>query len=439
MKWWCHQTEAREDFRKWLLARYENLDGVCKAWVGSATCEEALASAPHNLISLPGEDGFEQYFSDAEGLPPSHQKRFVDFSTWYAEALEKYVEFWLQRARHHRPKGRIALLLAGDGHPMTGARFPQLVALASRYKAEIRYAPLTQSPARIFAMSSLVTTAARFYHVPLTLDASGCRIPEGLNAIIAYATSLNVQGLSTDAIFRSDTDKGLSEAQIAIDIIRHYLTQISTASPHIETAILLSERQMAVNHRLLLDWQGHTTRLRDTVDLAVFTENLIDAETLQGYRFLISPPDALLSDDVLEKVEDFIERGGIWIAHRSVPPKDFIAQAKLSETDAKGVYGLGEGFLALVPGEASVNRYGNERFAKDVGKILKRRGPWVPLQFPSLDTDGVFVTQRDESILVWNTLPTPTRIRLVGLESLLEIGGGEMKSVTISEDRKTSP
>ncbi len=411
LKWWCDQPEARQEFRDWLEKKYGGADGVCDAWVCSATGIESFANAPHNLVSLPGEPGYDQYFQDATGLPVKFQRRFQDFTTWYANALENHVEFWLERARIHRPEGRIAVFMAGEGHPMTGVNFSRLIKLASKYDAEVRFAAPTQNPGRLSAILSQVSAAAAYYKVPLTLDAAGANVPSGLTTFFNMAAMVNAHGLVIDAIFRGSDEAALKDAKQAIEIIKQHLTSVPSAETEVEVAVLLPESALALDHRLLADWQITTARLRDVLDLHVLNEVLIQEGGLKEYRFLLSPPLARADDESLKKILEFVDQGGVWIADRSA-----VTDSIIQEYDQKaenGCQNRGKGFISLLQTATSENPGGAGRFAPETAQLLQCETRWSSPDTFSLNTDGVFVTKRvDGSWLLWNTLSRKITVKV---------------------------
>ena len=394
-RWWCAQPEAREDFRQWLLERHGSLEAVSKSWAGDIRDATAIATAPHNFICLPDEDGFDQYFRDAEGLPAFMQSRFRDFSTWYARAMETHAEFWLQRAAQYRKQGRITLALAGDGHPQTGADLPRLVHLASRHGADVRYAPPGHLPGRIFALAGPVISAARHYGVELELDATGTSVPQGLRSFLWLAAVAPFKTLVSDAVFGSKKPEAVERATLAIDLIREHLTTVPTARPRIEVAVLMPESLLALDHRRLLAWQGFAARLRDVVDLEIFSESLVRDDALASVRFLVSPPQALPDRDTLVQIEAFVNAGGVWIAPTESLPEAFLE--RLAQDPDNPVAAVESGYVVSVDARPG-------RLVREVARVLQTQDAWQPLQWPSWQIDDVFVTVReDESLLLFNT------------------------------------
>ncbi len=405
-RWWCAQPEAREAFRKWLLERHGSLEAVSKAWAGDIRDATAIATAPHNYICLPAEDGYEQYFRDAAGLPPFMQNRFRDFSTWYARAMERHAEFWLQRARQYRKQGRVTLALAGDGHPQTGADLPRLVHLASQYHADVRYAPPGHLPGRIFALAGPVVSAARHYGVELELDATGASVPQGLRSFLWLATAAPSRTLVSDAVFGSKDPRAIDGARFAIELIREHLTSVPTGEPRIEVALLMPESRLALDHRRLLAWQGFAARLRDVVDLEIFSESLVRDDALASVRFLVSPPEALPDPETSAKIEAFVEAGGVWIAPTESLPEPF--RDRLAQDPNNPVAGVGEGYVAEVDARPG-------RLVREVARVLQTQDLWPPLQWPSWQIDDVFVTVReDDSLLLFNTGQRAASVTIAG-------------------------
>lgn len=428
--WWCFQPEAREDFRNWLIERHGSVGDVASEWVGDVTGTASIATSPHNFVMLPGEEGYEQYFADAQGLPSNIQRRFLDFARWYSQAMEEHAAFWLERARKHRPNGRIALFAAGNGHPMTGGNLARLVRLASQHRSEVRYWPPSQSPAVLFACASPLVAAAAQYDVPLSLDSSGAAVPSGLGAFLWFAAAYDIHDLATDVVLGAQGGGANEKASIGVEILQRHLREIPSASPRIEVALLTPESVLALEHGRLLEWQGLAARLRDVVDLHLLSESMIrdgalESESRLGIRFLISPPSTIPPSETVDRIAQFVAGGGVWIVpNRSLPPGTMeIVPNVIDEPVIK----VGKGYIVPVVEPTGAR---GQRLSRDIALILKRRDFWEPLEWPSFDTDGVYVTDRaDGTVLLFNTLPSRATVKLFGGKRTEELESEELRVV----------
>ncbi len=140
---WCGDEYALADFRDWARRKYGALSLLNQAW---GTQYESFETVDYPAR---GED-LPQVNVGVLKATPQERRRWLDFVTWYREAMTDLSDWWLADARKHFPNTQIYLCTGGDAHPTMARSSP--TSAGSRQRTGRECASLTRgrtSPATL--------------------------------------------------------------------------------------------------------------------------------------------------------------------------------------------------------------------------------------------------------------------------------------------------
>ncbi len=241
---------------------------------------------------------------------PTSPRRWLDFVEWYHEALIERLGVLFDVARKHFPETPICVNLGWPFEKIVlGQDLSGLVKMLAS-KGMIVRSPTGPMVTHLYTRR--VATAARFYHAPrLSTE------PVDGSAPIGEIAGALFKDLTTGVRWHFDYPENMERAptpfQHARSLPRHDY-------PRIDAAIFFS----TTAHRLenWNNWregfQGGYPEgmapwlegLRDILDYDVVDERLIDDGALRTYRLLIWPFGTRVESRTMEKIRDWVERGG---------------------------------------------------------------------------------------------------------------------------------
>jgi hypothetical protein len=285
--WWAGEPEARAHFRHWVETRYGRIDRLNAAWgMGFASFD----------VDYPQD--------------PSSPRRWLDFVDWYHEALVERLGVLFDAARRHFPDTPICVNLGWPfekvalGQDLTG-----LVRMLASKRIIVRS---PTGPMVTHLYTRRVSSAARFYRPPgISTE------PVDGSAPVAEIAGALFKDLTTGATWHFDYLENVDRAR---ETFEHARTVPRHAYPRIDSAIFFS----TAAHRLenWNNWregfQGGYPEgmapwlegLRDILDYDVLDERLIDDGALNSYRLLVWPFGMRVESRTLERVRNWVERGG---------------------------------------------------------------------------------------------------------------------------------
>lgn len=285
---WCGDDAAQANFRRAMIRKYGDLAALNKAWGTQFTKEEEIRYPK----------------SPAEG-----KRWWLDFVGWYQNGITYFVDVVCRLSQRYFPHTlRILPIGFPDEDVRYGADISALVKVASRYGVAVRsthagYLPLADSESFMLAR---IASACRFYGVPLWLETTGTlseqRQAEALyEAITQGATGFfdwAVNPITNQSTYEQNL-RHLTTGQRVVDVAMFFPS----------TAVRLADVGEAPTMR------SGCARARDLFAFDIIDERMIRDGALSRYRLLVFWEGQVVEQDVLEKIAEWVESGGVAVAY----------------------------------------------------------------------------------------------------------------------------
>ena len=322
---WMGDQYAIENFRHFLERKYGDVEALSNSW------------------GKPFED-FDEIFPLQGKAGDLSDTAYLDTILWYSEAMTEYCRFWLETAREIYPTKKIYLCAGGVGEPILGANFSRLAKLASEYGAGIRLTNETTDYDLNFAHTRWMTTACRFYGCDLTLEPSGVVQPEGHVSRIYNAVTSGANGIY-------DYVPNRLISQVSATALMEHSDLLHKGNRKVDVAAFLSRTSWVIDRAnpipTFID-------LRDYLDFDIVDETLIVDGILERYRILMLFEGASYEQDVIDKIREWVEKGGVLISFNTGPVMREIGSGKevddlfqdVPEKSVRGVVQIAPSLLA---------------------------------------------------------------------------------------------
>ncbi len=288
--WWCADPLARASFRNAMMHKYGDLDVLNAAW--------------HTHFRSPDEI---TYPADPHALS---RRAWLDFTHWYLGSVSSLTDTVCRVARAHFPHTLLMLPVGfGDENPRGGNDNSMIPKIAARYKVDVRsthggFKPFPQNQA---SMLGRIATACRFYGVPFWTEPPSAITPEGELGRFFEAVSEGSKGFfdwganvlrNRDIYYRYG--KFLRVEKPVVDVAMFYPTTTHLLQPDIGYPQMLEQGCAA---------------LRDVLNYDIVDERLIQDGALDRYRILVLWEGTVVEAGTLEKIRDWVARGGVLVAY----------------------------------------------------------------------------------------------------------------------------
>jgi hypothetical protein len=299
---WCGDARARQDFRESALKRYGTLAGINAAW-GTAFAEPTAIAYPPWTAS----EGPPSAELQALPLPARTQarRRWLDFVDWYQQAMVDFAAKAVAVSRRHYPDTPHEVKIGfGSERVMYGADYTAFVARSQADSYTVRSTHGKLEPYFYRRFSS----AARHYGVPLVTEPpSGVSRDEEVERIFKDAIS------GTTEYF--DYPQNLLDAS---DLFARF--GIYLEGQHSLTAVAFffptTDHRLRAGQHLPTRLKAACDAATDRFDYSILDERLVRAGALARERLLILVEGNVIEADVLERIQAWVEEGGVLLAAR---------------------------------------------------------------------------------------------------------------------------
>ncbi len=296
--WWCGDEYARRDWRRWCRERYGSLADLNAAWSTS----------------------FEDW-SRIEPFPPARapsRRAAADLFRWYTESMTDYAEFWVRTARELYPDTPIYLCTGGHGQPELGADFGAQARMCARYDAGIRITNQSDDAPGDFAVTRMVSSAARLYGGYYTTEPGGANTPKGVAARIFDAVSGGARGVYFKTLVNPPDRPSPTAVRFA-----EFAEYLVPNEPALGVAALMPNSSLVLTPGTMETMIQRTQVLRDAFDFEFIDENMIGDGLLSRFRALLFPAGNTVERPALEAIGAWVRNGGVlFVPEGSAPPVD---------------------------------------------------------------------------------------------------------------------
>ena len=300
--WWADDEHAVRAFAEAMRSKYGDVGKLNAAW-GTSLTSFADVRPPKELSD-------EKFKPSPTAFSPAHDKRrWLDFITWYHQALVDFAERSVQTVLKYFPKEKVRIKPGGTSHginPITyGTDSPAFAKMLAKYDIVSQPADCVGAP---FA-DKWLATAYQFYKVPLCTEPSG-----SLDRNTFVRRMFSDASCGASQLFTYEFEQHVPEIQKYVHLY--------TGQPG-ETDVALF--CPSTFHRLGGD-AGPTVMagnaLRDLCEFDVLDELLIldgALTTTTRYKALIVVQADTVEQAVLTKLEAYAEAGGRVITLGELP------------------------------------------------------------------------------------------------------------------------
>jgi hypothetical protein len=336
-------------------------------------------------VKPPAELSNEKFKPSPAAFPkPENKRRWLDFITWYHQALIDFSEKSVQTVLKYFPKEKVRLKPGGTSHgvnPITyGTYSPGYAKMAGKYPGIVLQPG--DCDGAVFA-DKWLGTAYQFYGVTLgTEPASQLDHPRFVQRMFSEASA------GASQFFTYEFDRHIPD-------IQHYISLYTGKSGDTSVALFCP----TTFHRLGGDASPTVMagdRLRDLCEYDVLDELLIldDALVPQRYKALVVVQADVVDQPVLDKIEAFTRAGGRVITLGKLPFRNVEGKASPVADSAKPINGLRP----------------DNQWLRDLAVEMKA--------LPGVDgeLDGLWTCRRGKQVLVFNSTKQPVKKSIDGAE-----------------------
>lgn len=299
MDYWCGAPLARADFRKRMLDTHGGLATLNRAWGTSFASPDAVDYPP---------DAYGVTTWNATATPQNRCYR-LDFATWYYDSMTRFTANVARIARAQFPDSILMVPLGnGDETVMFGQDNTAIPKALVPYGVHIRsthggYQAFNRNYAM---MLNRLATASRFYHLPFWVEPPSSVDAEGEVRRFMESVSRGSWGY---------WDWGSNPVQ-SPRVFLEYRNYLTRETPVVDVALFFATSDMRLRpdatymHRMAALGE----QLRDVMDYEIVDELLVRDGALDRYRVLCWGEGTFVEADVLDKIRDWVARGGVLVA-----------------------------------------------------------------------------------------------------------------------------
>ncbi|GMU91389.1 MAG: hypothetical protein AMXMBFR4_04470 [Candidatus Hydrogenedentota bacterium] len=343
--WWTGDEHAPAHFQNYLKKKYPDIASLNAAW----------------------EDRFGSFEAIKPFIPQfaETKRKRKDFVDWYMGAMTDWCERWAVWARDALPNHPVYQSSGGWGFVESGTDFTDQTASMAKTKGGIRTTNETDSYVQTFYATRMMSSAARFYGVPLGAEPAGYGSARGVvgrlfNSIVNNGQHLfyyHHNLLSNDQAI----DKWLELAPL-LDRRNDPLIEIAALYPD-----TMSKLDDGVFRNLYAStFNPRIAELRARFDFDFCSERMALDGALERYKALLLVWNFVVEADALNAIDAWVQRGGTAICAdwRGAPITTVEGDATV---DAKWRSGdTGAGNVIFIPDD----REPPSRLARETARVL---------------------------------------------------------------------
>lgn len=290
--YWAGDPHARRDFQNWLRQRYGSIQDLNRAW---------------------GEryEAFEQIEPFLPVTAAVRRKR-IDFADWYMGAMSEWCAQWAVWARQALPQAVIHQSSGGWGPIEIGTDYTHQARVMARLKGGVRLTNESDNYPQNFAITRMASSAARFYGARLGYEPGGFGSARGVAARL-----FNMITNGGDHLFFYHGNLYGNDQAIAT-WLEHAPWLDRRARPVVDVAAFYPDTAIKLDDEVLRylwasAFLSRAEAMRSTVDFDYVSEPMIREGALEHYRVLLFLWGHITERDVLDRIADWVERGGVVI------------------------------------------------------------------------------------------------------------------------------
>jgi hypothetical protein len=372
--YWCGDAFAIKAFQKAMERRYSKVAKLNRAW--GAHCRA------FDEVHPPKELASDKFKPSPAAFPtPQDKRRWLDFITWYHQAIIDFAEQSLRTVLKYYPAGKVRMKPGGNAtgvNPIPwGTYCPGYAKMAGPYHIVLQPADCQGA---VFG-DKWVGTAYQFYGVKECTEPAG-----GLDAPTFAHRMFSDASCGASQLFTYEFESHAAD-------IRKYVHLFTGKSGDTEVAVLCPTTlyRLGENLQPTID-AGYP--LRDLCEFDVLDELLIadGALTTRRYRALVLFQADIIDQPILDKLDAFQRAGGKIIA---------VGDSPIRNVEGRGWPAAAH--LARVPA-----------LGKDRAWLKALSQQLAGCKGVEDQLDGLWTCRRGEQVIVFNSTDKPVARKLPG-------------------------
>lgn len=397
--WWAGDRSASVKFAAWLRSRYGSVEALSRAW------DEPIVS-------------FDDVHTFLPSSAASRRKR-KDFVDWYLAEMTDWCNRWAVWMREELKKPDIYQSAGGWGFCEAGTDFTDQTRGMRPVNGCIRATNEDESYELNFAITRMLSSAARFYGVPFGSEPAGYGTARSVinrlyNIIINNGVHL---------FYYSGNFIGCDES---VELWKQYAPLLDQrAEPVIDVAVLYPDTQSKLTDSSIryLDGSSFFSQvfsLRRKLDYDFCAEQMVLDGALEknGYRALVfltrSHEGNYVESDVLERIDAWVQAGGTVIypiLHSNAPQELMTVEGDTTVFRRWAAGQTGKGRVCMV----HTLREPLDNYIDDVTQLLKTVDGLSPLTLQMLNAEkprGVYLSAlKNGQLALYNERMTASDVR----------------------------
>ena len=286
---WAGDTYAQEDFRRFLRAKYGDIETLRKAWgIEIASFDAVQAILPEHCLS---------------------KRQRIDLYTWYTDSMTDWCEWWAIEARNAMPNTPIYQSAGGWGAAEIGTDYSGQAKSMTKINGGIRLTNELDSFHQCYYATRLAATAARLYDIPLGFEPAMGHTARGTAGRLFNCISNNGSHFFTYG-------GNVFDHQTAIaNWLKHYPLLDCRQNPVVDVALYYPQTMNFLSHdtfRYLNAWgfNNYAREIRNHIEVDYLDDRLIRDGFLSRYKVLAFAWGDQVERDVLETIDAWLRDGG---------------------------------------------------------------------------------------------------------------------------------
>ena len=290
--WWAGDSMASVKFSESLQNKYTNIDALNNAW-------------NEKYVSFKDIKTFYPQFSESD-------RKRKDFVDWYMQAMTDWCEDWAVWGRQSMPNTDIYESSGGWGFVESGTDFTDQTISMKKINGGIRATNETDSYVQNFYATRMLSSAARFYGVPFGTEPASSGSAKGVAGRIYNILVNNGQHLFFYYRNILQMNQGIEKWLELLPLLDQ------RDDPVIEVATLYPDTKSKIDDGVFRNlysfpFNDRVAALRQHLDFDFCSERMVLDNALAQYKVLVFLWSDVVEADVLAKIDDWVQNGGIII------------------------------------------------------------------------------------------------------------------------------
>ena len=290
--WWAGDSMASVKFSESLQNKYTNIDALNNAW-------------NEKYVSFKDIKTFYPQFSESD-------RKRKDFVDWYMQAMTDWCEDWAVWGRQSMPNTDIYESSGGWGFVESGTDFTDQTISMKKINGGIRATNETDSYVQNFYATRMLSSAARFYGVPFGTEPASSGSAKGVAGRIYNILVNNGQHLFFYYRNILQMNQGIEKWLELLPLLDQ------RDDPVIEVATLYPDTKSKIDDGVFRNlysfpFNDRVAALRQHLDFDFCSERMVLDNALSQYKVLVFLWSNVVEADVLVKIDDWVQNGGIII------------------------------------------------------------------------------------------------------------------------------